>query len=144
MKKLILLFVLASVALLSGCATAQLHSDVATGTDLNAIKKIYVERLPKDERGVEKLIAEHLTALGKTATSGEKANAPADVDAIITYQDKWMWDITMYMIELNVQLRNPKTEISLATGHSLRTSLVRKSPREMVAEVLNDIFKPTK
>jgi hypothetical protein len=134
----------AIVALLSGCATAQLHSDIATGTDLQTLKKIYVVRLPKDERGVEKLIAEHLNALGKEATSGEKADAPASVDAIVTYQDKWMWDITMYMIELNVQVRNPKTEISLANGHSLRTSLVRKSPREMVTEVLNDLFKQTK
>lgn len=138
----VLIFGLA--ALLSGCATAQLHSDIAPGANLQGINKVYVVRLPKDERGVDKLIAERLTTMGKTATSGEKANAPADVDAIVTYQDKWMWDITMYMIELNVQVRNSKTDISLATGHSLRTSLVRKSPREMVAEVLNDLFKPTK
>jgi hypothetical protein len=135
------LLVVAAVGLLSGCATAQLNSDVAKGADLQAVKKVYVEHLPKDERGVEKLIADRLNVMGKQATSGEKGAAPADADAIVTYQDKWMWDITMYMIELNVQVRNPKTEIALATGHSLRTSLVRKSPTEMVAEVLNDIFK---
>lgn len=48
----------------------------------------------------------------------------------------------MYMIELNVQVRRPTTEVAMATGHSLRTSMARKSPPEMVAEVLDDIFKP--
>lgn len=142
MKKSSLLFLFAViVSLLSGCATAQLHSDISPGANLDGVNKIYVVRLPQDERGVEKLIADRLNVMGKEATSGEREAMPADVDAVITYQDKWMWDITMYMIELNVQVRQPKTEIAMATGHSLRTSLVRKSPPEMVAEVLNDIFK---
>jgi hypothetical protein len=79
--------------------------------------------------------------MGMQATAGEAGRTPADVDAIVTYQDKWTWDITMYMIELNVQIRKPKSEITIASGHSLRTSLARKSPPEMVEEVLTDIFK---
>jgi hypothetical protein len=143
MKKLNLIAVLVSFVglLLSGCATAQLTSDVSPGAKLEDARTFYVVHLPKDDRGVDKLIADRLNTMGKQATFGEKETAPADVDAIVTYQDKWMWDITMYMIELNVQLRQPKTDIAIASGHSLRTSLVRKSPPEMVSEVLNDIFK---
>jgi len=141
MKKYGLILLLASLAgLLSGCVT-QLRSDVSTGTDLSAVKKFYVARLPKDERGVEKLIADRLNLIGKQATSGERSAIPADAEALVTYQDKWMWDITMYMIELNVQIRKPGSEIAIATGHSLRTSLARKSPPEMVEEVLGDLFK---
>ncbi|MBL9187741.1 MAG: hypothetical protein JNK23_09705 [Opitutaceae bacterium] len=136
----LLLILVCAVVFLSGCAT-QLTSNVTAGTNLADIKKLHVVRLPKDERNVDRIIAERLIAMGKQATSGESTAAPADVDAIVTYQDKWMWDITMYMIELNLQLRQPKTEIAIATGHSLRTSLVRKSPPEMVDEVLADIFK---
>ncbi len=142
MKKTRVVFLLAAiVALFSGCATAQLNSDVAPTANLTEIKKLHVVRLPKDERGVERLIADRLNTMGKEATFGERSAAPADADAIVTYQDKWMWDLTMYMIELNVQIRQPTSDIALATGHSLRTSLVRKSPAEMVAEVLNEIFK---
>ncbi|WP_438479911.1 hypothetical protein [Oleiharenicola lentus] len=137
------LLLVISAAFLSGCIT-KLNSEISPGTDLAAINKVYVVRLEKDERGVEKLIADRLSLLGKQATSGERAGIPADVDAIVTYQDKWMWDITMYMIELYVQIRKPKTEIALATGHSMRTSLVRKSPPEMVDEVITDIFKKSK
>jgi hypothetical protein len=52
-----------------------------------------------------------------------------------------MWDITMYMLELNVEIRDPRTDYILATGKSSRTSLARKSPEEMVEEVIGEIFK---
>jgi hypothetical protein len=41
-----------------------------------------------------------------------------------------------------VQIRHPETGIALATGNTMRTSLARRSPPEMVQEVLEDIFKP--
>jgi hypothetical protein len=128
------------VALSSGCVT-QLNSDVAEGTDLSGLKKIYVVRLPADNRGIDRLIADRLSLMGRQATSGEQSGVPSDADAIITYQDKWMWDITMYMIQLDLQVRKPKSGIAVATGHALRTSLARKSPPEMVEEVLTEIFK---
>ena len=136
----LLLLVVTLVGLLSGCAT-QLNSNVTTGTNLSDVKKFHVVRLPKDERGVDRIIADRLNAMGKQATAGEKTAAPADIDAIVTYQDKWMWDISMYMLELNIQFRKPQSEVAIATGHSLRTSLVRKSPAEMVDEVITEIFK---
>jgi hypothetical protein len=138
-KYLVLLLLSLVVGLTSGCVT-KLNSSVAPGTDLKAIKSFHVVRLPADERGVEKLIADRLNTMGYKATSGEKSATPETAEAIVTYQDKWMWDITMYMIELNIQIRQPKTDVALATGHSLRTSLARKSPAEMVNEVLTDIF----
>lgn len=141
-KSSLLLLLVALVGLMSGCSTVQLNSNVTPGTDLNGLKKFYVVRLDKDTRGVEKLIAQRLTTLGKEASAIEPSVAvPADADAVVTYQDRWIWDITMYMLQLDVQIRNPKTNMALATGHSLRTSLARKSPPEMVEEVFNDIFK---
>jgi hypothetical protein len=136
---LLLLTSILVLGLTSGCVS-KLHSDIAPGANLTALKKIHVVHLPADERRVDRLIADRLALMGREATCGEKSEMPADTQAIITYQDKWMWDITMYMIELNVQVRNPKSEIALATGHSLRTSLARKSPPAMVEEVLTDLF----
>ena len=144
MKKILLsLALFLMVGLQSGCVT-QLKSDVTPGVNLKDLKKVYVVHLPADQRGVERLIADRLGTMGFQATTGEKENVPADVDAIVTYQDKWMWDITMYMIQLDVQVRRPKTDVAIATGHAMRTSLARKSPSEMVEEVLTDIFKQKK
>ena len=72
---------------------------------------------------------------------GDGEMPPMPVDGIVTYQDKWMWDITMYMLQLSVQVRDPKSRMVLVTGESMRTSLVRKDPEGMVEEVLTEMFK---
>ena len=50
----------------------------------------------------------------------------------------------MYMLELTVTMREPKTDYPLATGNSYHTSLTRKSPAEMVDEVINNIMNEGK
>jgi hypothetical protein len=132
-------FVLAAVLLLGGCATMSSHQ--APDANLNAVKTIYVVRLAADHRGVNRNLADALSELGYRATTGEAGAVPAEVDAVLTYQDKWMWDITMYLLELNVQLREPKTEIAMATARSYRPSLQRKSPQDMAREVVGELFK---
>jgi hypothetical protein len=129
------------VALLfsTGCVSNQ-KGAIMPGADLSSIKKYYVVRLPADNRGVNKMIADNLVARGYEATTGEAVNVPADAQALVTYQDKWMWDITMYMIQLDVQIRQPKNDMPMATGTSMRTSLARKSPPDMVKEVLDQIY----
>lgn len=139
MKTLTTLFLLTVLAFLTGCASKQSGS-IVPGADLNTVKKFYVVRLPADNRGVEKLIVQDLVGRGYVATSGEAVNVPADVDAVVTYQDKWMWDITMYMIQLDIQLRKPSNDMPLASGSSMRTSLKRKAPAAMVKEVLDQIY----
>jgi hypothetical protein len=125
--------------IVGGCASS-LEAEKMPGVDLAGLNSFYVRKLPADGRGIERLIAAELTEMGKRATSGAEQRPPYGVDAIVTYQDKWMWDMTMYMLELSVQVRDPESDVQLASGHSMRTSLVRKSPEEMVKEVLTQIF----
>ncbi len=125
--------------MLAGCATN--HAARAPDADLTRLSSFYVARLPADERGVEKLISSRLTAIGYQSTFGDAPSPPAPVDAIVTYQDRWMWDITMYMIKVDVQVRDAKSGAILATGEVMRPSLQRKSPEGMVEEALGVIFK---
>lgn len=141
-SKNLLLFIpllVISTLFTSGCAT-RLDSNVAPGVELKELETIFVKKLPADGRGVEKLIAQELNRMGYQATYGPIVPTDSNFDAIVEYQDKWMWDITMYMLELRVQVLNPKTRFTMASGQSYRTSLVRKSPPEMVKEVLSEIF----
>jgi hypothetical protein len=78
--------------------------------------------------------------MGYQTTTGLETDVPQGVDATITYQDRWMWDITMYMLKLNVQIKDHKTGFLLAEGESYRPSLQRKSPEEMAKEVLESLF----
>jgi len=131
-----------TLLLLSGCAVNRATAVVDPSANLASVKRVHVVQVKEDERGVNKLLADRLTQLGMTASTGpDKVDG---VDAVVTYVDKWMWDITMYMIELTVVVRDPKSDFPLATGNSLHTSLTRKSPKEMVDEVTANIFKGAK
>ena len=81
--------------------------------------------------------------MGFIATYG-LGDAPSGVDANVTYQDRWHWDITMYMLQLDLQFRDGQTHMILATGQTMHTSLGRKTPQEMVEEVLTEILKEGK
>lgn len=128
------------LALTTGCVNTELMADIDPSADLMGLDTFYVAKFGPDERGIEALIAAELNAMGKTATSGANPKSPTPVDAVVTYQDKWMWDMTMYMLELSIDLRDPETNYKFATGRSYRTSLARRKPEEMVAEVLGEIF----
>ncbi len=128
------------LCLFSGCAKVVVTSDSDPSVELREIKKFYVQKFPPDKRGLEKIIAENLVKYGFEATYGDDV-FPAQIDAIVTYKDRWMWDITNYMIEISIELRDPESKFIFASGKSYRTSLARKSPEIMIDEVLRDIFK---
>lgn len=126
---------------LQGCAVNRDNTYVSPDVDLLRLKKLHVVKLDADEHAVNNIIARELTKLGFEASTGLGASAPKDADALVTYQDRWQWDMTMYMIELKIQVREPRTGGLLAMGDSFHTSLTRKSPEEMAAGVLSNIFK---
>ena len=139
-----ILLILGVLLLASGCAINRATALLTPGTDLNNVKNFYVVKSPEDKREVDKLIKDQLGKMGFTATSGPEMPPPYKADAVVTYKDKWMWDITMYMLELTITLRNPTNNFPMAVGNSYHTSLTRKSPEEMVEEVLTNIFNSPK
>jgi len=124
---------------MTACANRQTVSVTPT-TDMSKLKTIYVVHQPKDKDQINVLIADKLRLKGVTATTGE-GPAPSNVDAVITYIDKWMWDITMYLLQLTVTVRDPKTDYPMATANSYHASLTRLSPTEMVDETLDNIYR---
>lgn len=134
------LSVVSLLALSSGCAVNRATATVSPDTDLSKVKSFYVVQAPADKRGIETLISDNLVKRGFSSRSGMTTSPPPGTDAVVTYNDRWMWDITMYMVELTITLRNPQTSFPMATGNSYHTSLTRKTPAEMVDEVLGNIF----
>lgn len=133
MKRLITLLLTAiTTTVLTGCANTELVSDIDPQVDISQIRSVHVVKFEKDNRGIEKLIANSLNGRGIQATASPTKQSQQPVQAIVEYRDKWMWDLTMYMLELNIDFRNPETNYKFATGRSYRTSLARKSPEEMV------------
>lgn len=141
MKKIILLGGIAILAMFStGCAVNRATADVTPGIELSKDAAYYVVKPEADERATNEIIARQLSELGYPATTGPEGEIPEDTDTVVTYVDRWMWDITMYMIELTLTMSDAKTDFTLASGNSFHTSMTRKSPEKMVAEVLGNIF----
>ncbi|MEW6024884.1 MAG: hypothetical protein AB1807_22410 [Pseudomonadota bacterium] len=140
MKRILpLMAIVGAMVLTSGCAVNRATASLSPGADLSKVKTAYVVKHDKDKNNVNQLIKTKLEKQGYVVTTGPEMPAPYATDMSVTYVDKWMWDITMYMLELTVNFRDPKTNFPIATGNSLHTSLTRKSPEEMVEEVLTNI-----
>jgi hypothetical protein len=139
-SRLVLLLVVASFS--TGCAVNRATATVDPSANLGAIKTMHVIKLPNDDGIVKDLVVNKFQSKGYSVTSG--TDKPANVDAWVTYLDKWMWDFTMYMLELTITVRDPKTDFPLASGNSFHTSLTRKSPTEMVDEVVDNIYSKVK
>jgi hypothetical protein len=132
---LLLMGLLASA---SGCANRATAS-LTPGADLSKIKSFYLIPGAEDKDNYL-IIKSNLEKRGYAVTTGPEMLPPYSSDAVVTYVDKWMWDITMYMLELTITFRDPINNTPLAVGNSLHASLTRKSADEMVDEVLTNIF----
>ena len=145
MKKILQLVATLAVftTLTTGCAVNRASGSVDPSADLSTLKTMYVKKIPEETGGTNVLIADKLRSKGVVVTTGTEP-PPSNVDAVVTYIDRRMWDITMYMLELTITIRDPKTDFPLATGNSFHTSLTRLSPQEMVNEVVDNIYKGSK
>jgi hypothetical protein len=133
--------IIGACVLATGCAVNRATATLTPGADLSTVKSIYIQKEQGDDRAIDDIIKANLTKRGYTVTTGTDAKPASRVDAALTYVDRWMWDITMYMLELTVTLRNPDSGFPLAVGNSFHTSLTRKSPEEMVDEVIGNVLK---
>ena len=119
----------------SGCASNKATATVDSTVDLTSLRTFHVKKYSEDTRDTNLVIKNKLNDMGFKITEIE-----TDADAVLTYIDNWFWDITFYMLELAVSIRDPKTNYPFASANSLHSSLTRKSQEGMVDEVLNNIF----
>ncbi len=133
-------FAVVALQLSAGCAVNRATATAEPGGDVARAKSFYVVKLAADQRNIQDLIRDGLARRGYSARVGFEATPPPGVDVVVTYVDRWMWDITMYMVELTITFRNPANQFPLANGNSFHTSLSRLSPEAMVDEVLNNIL----
>jgi hypothetical protein len=138
------LLVIGAVVSVSGCSVNRATARLTPGADLGKVAHVYVVKEAGDDHAIDELMKAQLVKMGYTAENGPEMPLPYKADAVLTYVDKWMWDMTMYMLELTVDVRDPKDNRTFAVGNSFHTSLSRKSPEAMVEEVLVNIFRNAK
>lgn len=77
-----------------------------------------VRHQPQDQRGLDALIAQTLRARGLQIVPED-----AHPDYVVSYVDRWQWDMRMYLIDLRIDVRDADTNVLVATGRSYQTSL---------------------
>ena len=132
------------IILFSGCSVVNLSSIKMPGTDMEELNIFYVEKQPTDKRGFDIMIKDQLKEMGFEAFTGKGNYHPDKVDAVVTYSDRWMWDLSNYLIQLTIYIKNTDNEYVACAGKSFRTSLDRKPPEYMIKEILEDVFKSNK
>lgn len=138
MKKIILPLI---IILITGCAINR-STAIPPTKDLSNVKNFYIVEEPSDKgtNNVYEILKINLEKRGYKVSTGNKTIPDYKPSVIVTYVDSWMWDMSMYMIELTITFIDPATNLPITRGNSFHTSLTRLSPEEMVNEVLTNIF----
>lgn len=143
-KSLILFALVTAIPIFQGSCVRDSTRSIAPGYSSSKIKNsrsFYVRKDEEDDDNLGQDIVDELTSRGYRATVGTSQKSPSKTDATISYNDKWAWDVTMYMLNLELQAREPGTDAIFATARTTRTSLVRKSQREMVRETVGKLIE---
>jgi hypothetical protein len=131
---------LVALAATTGCAVNRADATLMADADLSKVKTLYIVHSDASKHPVDMDLKAAFEKRGYVVTTGPAQKPPYAQDAVVTYVDKWMWDLTMYELELTATVRSPVNEFPLATAHSMHTSLTRKSPEEMADEVVANVL----
>lgn len=92
---------------ISACTTRSKVS-ITNPSRLHAARSAYVAfeggRSQDVANGIEIALAGH----GLKTTGGPRANCPQSADLLVTFEDHWTWDLTLYMLGLNVHCRDAR------------------------------------
>ncbi len=139
-KSLVLLCLLWGATPLTGCVAT--HSGQLLIPPEVAGKGVYyVEQSEKDKRNLAAIIAERMQARGLNAKAGPEPVPNADY--VVTYVDKWAWDMRMYLLDLRIELRDAKDRSIVGFGDSSQTSLAAmgKTYADVIDVALGELFK---
>jgi hypothetical protein len=102
----------------------------------------FVQRHDRDSRDLAATIAQAMRARGLNATSGTAPDKPADVAYVLTYTDKWMWDMRMYLHDLRIDLRDNRDQSIVGYGQSMQSSLkaMGQTHEDVVNRALDSLF----
>ncbi len=123
-------------------ACSHIATRTASQVDTTHFKRVYVQHLLTDGKGIDQLIARELRKRGYDASAGPIQLMPAGTDALILYQDRWTFDFTDYLIRLDLEVRNTQGDKLLAEGYLDKPSVAGNNPVDMVDKLLDRLFKP--
>jgi hypothetical protein len=119
----------------SGLACAGTTSMPLTGAALEGEAVLFVEHQSEDHRSLNLIIVGVLQSRGLNASTGVAAARPKDVNYIVTYEDRWAWDMRTYLREIKIEVKraNSGVVVGMSESHQGSLSAMGKSYEEIVA-----------
>jgi hypothetical protein len=136
------LFLSIVVACLAGCTSVSMRK--APSLDLSRFQRIFVVQPFNENHHLDEFFVAELRAAGRTASSGPLTMMPEDTEAVLTYDSRWTWDFTTYMIDLNVELFTSHTKKKLAEARYYQPTARPKPPEVAVHAIVAQLFPSAK
>ena len=105
---------LAPVALATCTSSAKIS--VKNAAKLQAAKSAYVAFEGGSSQDVANGLEIAMAKRGLKTTGGRRADAPKSTDLLVTFEDHWTWAMTMWLLGLNVKIREAQTGFPVADG----------------------------
>ena len=83
----------------------------------------WVENHGRDSRNLEEIIANALRLRGLEASGGQQNARPADFDFLVTYVDRWSWDMRTFLAKITIKVEDATSGLIVATSESYQDSL---------------------
>jgi hypothetical protein len=122
--------------LVAGCQSVQ--GDRLNDAARTANAAFFVEHQPKDTRHLDLQIAEAFAARGVTVTPRREEAA-----YVVTYEDRWSWDMRPFLRDLKIEVRDAKTGTIVGMGRSKQDSLsaMGKSFGDVIDRAVGAMFQ---
>ena len=124
---------------LAGCATYT--ADVEPGTQFSSYRKIWVKTNLDDNHAIDRLLVQVLKARGYEAEYGPLTMMPRDVQAVVSYRDRWTWDFKNHMTSLEIEVRDVRAERQIAAASFVGPASLTLAPLEVVERLVGDLEK---
>ena len=102
----------------------------------------YVENHGNDARNLHLLIADTMRQQGLQVTSGARGGRPDNVTYIVSYTDRWAWDMRTYLARITIEARDSHSGAVVAdsTKHQGSLAAMGKSFEEIIAATTTALF----
>ena len=103
--------------------------------------RYFVVRHEKDERDLASIVVEALRERGIEARAGSLAEATPDVDFILTYSDRWSWDMRMFLALFRLEVRSPHfRELHFVESAQSSLAALGKKYEAIVERSVDELF----
>lgn len=134
--------IMSASILLLGCATT---SSVTTGAQGTIDQLHTVAFVPQGgssvdvDNDIQRALLAQGVDIRATAPSGTRKMA--GVDAVVSYEDVWRWDMVMYMKSIDIDVFDANTGSLLVAGHWENSPLHGyQDPAKVIGHVVTDMF----